>query len=87
MNVFFDENGNKICWQYITELYNVQKQDVLHLGNKFSSTHLKWHNQKMKVAEAAQTLSNSVAAKLMYLKNLKVEHFENTEETAEYIWE
>ena len=81
MKVFFNEDGNKICWQYITELYNVPKQNVLHLGNKLISTHVKWHNQKMKVALAAQTLSNSVAAGLMYLKNLKVEQFENSEDS------
>jgi hypothetical protein len=39
----------------------------------------------MKVAVAAQTLSNSVAADLMYLRQLKLKQFENSEETAEFI--
>ena len=69
MKVFFDEDGNTICWHYITDLYNVQKNNVLHLENKLKSVHIKWHNQKMKVAVAAQTMSNSVAAGIMYLKN------------------
>ena len=47
--------------------------------------HLKWHNQKMKVEVAAQTMSNSVAAGIMYLKNLKLEQFEKSQETAEFI--
>ena len=85
MKVFFDEDGNTICWHYITDLYNVQKNDVLHLGNKLKSVHIKWHNQKMKVAVAAQTMSNSVAAGIMYLKNLKLEQFEKSQETAEFI--
>ena len=85
MKVFFDENGNEICWHYITELYNVQKNDVLHLGNKLKSTHIKWHNQKMKVAVAAQTMSNSVAAGIMYLKNLNLPNFQKSQETAEFI--
>ncbi len=50
--VFFTNNGNIISWRHITELFNVQKSDVLHLGNKLkhTHTHTKWHNQKMKVA-------------------------------------
>ena len=45
--------------------------------------HIKWHNQKMKVAMGAQTMSNSVAAGIMYLKNLKLDQFEKSQETAE----
>ncbi|CAB4019071.1 DNA transposase THAP9 [Paramuricea clavata] len=83
--VFHTDTGAKICWNYITELYNVQKSDVLHLGNKLKTKHIKWHNQKMNVAIAAQTLSNSVAAGLMYLKNIKVPQFLDSDETAEFI--
>ena len=39
----------------------------------------------MKVAIAAQTFSNSVAAGIMYLRQLKLKQFENSEETAEFI--
>ena len=39
----------------------------------------------MKVAVAAQTLSNSVAAGIMYLRNLKLEQFKDGDETAEFI--
>ena len=39
----------------------------------------------MKVAIAAQTLSHSVAAGIMYLRSLKLEQFENSEHTAEFI--
>ena len=85
MKVFFTDEGNIISWQHIEELFNVQKSDVLHLGNKLKNTHIKWHNQKMKVAIAAQTLSNSVAAGIMYLKNLKLKQFENSEETAKFV--
>ena len=85
MKLFFTDDGHIISWQHIVELFNVQKSDVLHLGNKLKNTHIKWHNQKMKVAIAAQTLSNSVAAGIMYLKNLKLKQFENSEETAEFV--
>ena len=83
--VFYTDTGAKICWDFITELYNVQKSDVLHLANKLKTKHIKWHNQKMKVAIAAQTLSHSVAAGLMYVKNIEVPQFQDSSETAEFI--
>ena len=85
MKLFFTESGNKICWQFITDLYNVQKTDVLHLGNKLTSTHIKWHNNKMKVSVAAQILSSCVAAGIMYLQSLKLKQFENSQDTAKFI--
>ena len=80
--VFYTEKGDEINWKYITELHNVQTRDVLHLGNKLKTKHIKWHNQKMNVAIAAQTLSHSVAAGLMYLQQLKLKQFENSDATA-----
>ena len=85
LKVFYTDTGAKICCNYIIELCNVQKSDVLHLGNKLKTKHIKWHNQKMKVAIAAQTLSNSVAAGLMYLKSSKLAQFHDSDETAEFI--
>jgi hypothetical protein len=85
LKVFYTESGDIISWQYITGLYNIKKGDILNLGNKLISTHIRWHNQKMKVAVAAQTLSNSVAAGIMYLRNLKLEQFKDGDETAEFI--
>ena len=52
----FYKNGDpSIFWNLITELYNTQKDDVLHLGNKLKNKHIHWHNVKMKVAVAAHT--------------------------------
>ena len=39
MKVIFTDDGNIISWQHIEELFNVQKSDVLHLGNKLKHTH------------------------------------------------
>jgi hypothetical protein len=38
----------------------------------------------MKIAVAAQTLSSSVAAGMIYLRNLNVKQFEKCEQTAEF---
>jgi hypothetical protein len=75
LKVFYTESGDIISWQYITRLYNIQKGDLLNLGNKLKSTHIRWHNQKMKVAVAV----------IMYLRNLKLEQFKDGNETAEFI--
>ena len=85
MKAFYTDIGAKICWDFIPELYNVQKSDVLHLDNKLKTKHIKWHNHKKKVAIAAQTLRHSVAARLMYLKNIKVQQFQDSGETGEFI--
>ena len=79
-------NGKQsIFWDFIVELYNMQKDDVLHLANKLKSKHIHWHNVKMKVAVAAQTLSNSVASGIRYLKLIGIPKFQNSDETAEFI--
>ena len=82
--IFYTLGGETISW-YIKELFNVQQSDILHIANKLKNVHIKWHNQKMKVAVAAQTLSGSVAAGMVYLRNLNVKQFEECEQTAEFI--
>ena len=59
---FCMKGKQSIFWDFIVELYNMQKDDVLQLPNKLKSKHIHWHNVKMKVAVAPQTLSNSVAS-------------------------
>ena len=61
------------------ELYNMQKNNMLHLANKWKSKiydairyDIHWYNAKMKAAVAAQTLSNSVASGIRYLKSIAI---------------
>ena len=58
---FVDGEGNTIKWEYLQELQKLQETEGLNLGNKLSSTHLKFEKHKMNVRLAAQTLSASVA--------------------------
>ena len=44
--IFFTENGKAVSWNYIKELYNVQKTDVSHLDNKLKNKHIKWHTRR-----------------------------------------
>ena len=44
--IFFTENGKAVSWNYIKELYNVQKTDVSHLDDKLKNKHIKWHTRR-----------------------------------------
>lgn len=57
-----------ISWHFISDLNDIQQQLGLKLGNKLSPKHVSFHNLKMKVSLAAQTLSQSVASALRFLK-------------------
>jgi len=80
-----DSNGSLIEWSYIAKLHEIQKKDILHLGNKVKTQHVRWQNHKMKVKVAAQTLSFSVAAAINYLRGLKLPKFRDSKQTTEFI--
>eukprot|EP00794_Sanderia_malayensis_P011743 gene11743-12964_t len=85
IGVFYTASGERIAWDYIAKLYDVQKTDILNIANKLTSKHIQWQNHKMKVSVAAQTLSNSVAAAITFLRRLKVAEFKDSEETSHFI--
>lgn len=64
--VLYDKDNKEIKWNYIVELERLQRENGLHLGTKLTQQHIKFHNSKMKVRLATQTLSNSVADALTY---------------------
>ena len=42
MKVFVTPNGDTISWECIATLYKTQQTDILHLGNKLKTKHVKW---------------------------------------------
>uniref|UniRef100_A0A1Y1MYQ2 THAP domain-containing protein 9 n=1 Tax=Photinus pyralis TaxID=7054 RepID=A0A1Y1MYQ2_PHOPY len=68
--ILYNGEGRKIQWKYLVMLNDLQKQQGLHCGNKLRDKHIYFQNQKMKVNITAQTLSNSVANALLFLKNV-----------------
>lgn len=82
--IFYDNEGNKIKWDYIVELEKIQSQQGLSLANKITKQHVHFQNNKMKVKLAAQVLSNSVADALEYCKN-RYPQFEGCEATIKFI--
>lgn len=49
LKIIKDINGNEIKWQYVEELYKIQKMEGFHLANKLNKKHVEWRRQKMKV--------------------------------------
>lgn len=82
--IIIDGDGNKIEWRYIELLHETQKNLPWNLDNKLTKEHMQWASRKMNVRLAAETLSNSVADSLEFLKTENVE-FEGVGATVKYI--
>lgn len=84
--LIFDEDNNKIEWNYVKELHELQEIGVLHLGNKLRSAHISFYKQKMNVKLATQLLSESVADSIEFCdKILQLPKFKNSEATVKFI--
>lgn len=81
-----DKDNCQINFRYIEMLNTFQTNEGLHLANKLRNKHIHFQSQKMKVNNAAQTLSNSVAKAFLFLKNeLKIIEFQNVDATVQFI--
>lgn len=79
-----DGKGGIISWRYFQALYDAQKFLSYNLGNKLSKAHMQWECKKMNVRLAAETLSNSVADSMEFMK-VECEKFEDVDATVEYV--
>lgn len=79
-----DGAGGLIEWKYIQMVYEAQKSLACNLGNKLSKTHMEWERKKMSVKLAAETLSNSVADSLEFMKQ-ECEAFKDVDATVKFI--
>lgn len=80
----YDDKNRVISWRFFEELekFRISKKFVTH---KITKKHIMWNKNKMNVPLAAQTLSNSVANAMTYLKNKGIDQFKNAEGTIEFI--
>lgn len=81
-----DLQKNKIKWEYLIKLNELQEKEGLHIANKLSRKHLEFRNCIMKVKLASQLLSRSVSIALQYCREvLKLKEFEDSEGTEKFI--
>jgi len=84
--VLLDENNQQIKWEYMERLESLQREEGLRAGTKLHERHISWHQQKMKVKLAAQTLSSSVADALVFCDQvLRLPQFQGCGPTVTFI--
>lgn len=82
--IFYDRIGRPIEWKHFVNLVELN-DDTLLLSHKLTKAHINYeHKNKMNVALATQTLSQSVGKSLKYLVDRKYSEFENAAGTAEF---
>ena len=87
LGTFYDESGQPIKWAHITRLLEVQKNEGLNFANKLGQRHISFEKHKMKVNLAAQCLSQSVGDAIGFLKDCKVEGFQDSAGTIQFIYQ
>jgi hypothetical protein len=78
----------RVRWDLFVMLQNLQETHGLRLGNKLTARHINFHQNKMKVPLAIQTVaSDSVGRALRWLHSEKVPGFDNkdTLATADFV--
>ncbi len=84
--VLKDVDGNKIKWEFIEKLHNIQNKEGFRAGNKIRQDHTSRRRQKMKVSLAAQTLSLSAASSLDFCReSLQPSEFQDSQPTCRFI--
>lgn len=79
-------SNHNIKWSFIEDLHAIQEKEGLRLGNKLTSNHIHYQNQKMKVNLATQCLSTSIADAIAYCTDhLKIENFQDSHHTVVFI--
>ena len=79
-------DDQEIKWSYVKDLYDLQNVEGFKLANKLKNAHINYHNHKMKVNLAVQSLSSSVADAISFCKdNLKMTLFQGSEATIKFI--
>lgn len=81
--VLIGPNNAKIKWQYFVRLEKFRELGLSHT-HKLNKTHIEYARSKMNVRIAVQTLSNSVANSMQYLKDHNFEGFTKCAATIQF---
>lgn len=82
--ILIDPNNSEIRWSYFVRLEKYRELGFKHT-HKLNKTHIQYQRSKMNVRIASQTLSNSVADSMEYLKKHNHQGFAKCSATIEYI--
>lgn len=82
--ILIGSNNSKIRWSYFVRLEKYRELGFKH-SHKLNKTHIQYQRSKMNVKIASQTLSNSVADSMEYLKKHNHQGFAKCSATIEYI--
>ena len=84
--VIYNGDGEEINWEYLVKLHELQESEGVHMANKLGSAHIDRHQQKMKVNQAARSLSSSVADALDYCSDqLGMDAFSHCQAATKFI--
>lgn len=79
------EGNNEIRWQYFIDLVSFSGNETFGLSHKMNKRHIQWQDRKMHVRTAVQTLSNSTADSMEFLRKRGVSNFADAETTIKFI--
>lgn len=81
----YDENDEEISWKYLINLVNFSGKQNIGLAHKMTKRHLEFKDRIMHVRTAVETLSNSTANAIQFLKDNGIKEFANAESTIKFI--
>ena len=84
-NTIIDWNNQLVNWNHIVQLHNYQIKNGFKLANKLSKKHIEFKKNSMKVKLATQTISRSVAAALLTMKDSNDNNFAKVQPTIDYL--
>lgn len=79
------ENDDEIRWQYLVDLVSYSGKHNFGLTHQLTKRHLQFQDRTMHVGTAVQTLSNSTANSLQFLKDNGVDNFSGAGPTIKFI--
>lgn len=84
--ILIAEDRNKILWQHLVDLNELQYKECFHLSNNLKDRHIYFQNERMKVKLAMQLFRQSVPEALNFCRNeLKLKYFESNQPTENFI--
>lgn len=78
------EGENEIKWQYFEDLVSYSGNKEFGLTHKMNKRHIQYSDRKMHVRTAVETLSQSTADSMQFLKDHEVENFINADATIKF---